>query len=108
LGASLAAGIVCWIAFEALVNIAVMVGAMPFAGNALPFISYGGSNLVMTLVSVGVLLSIARSTEAEPMVRRNRFVGAIHEVARREAKENAAFDLSRRDGRRRVSRPSRK
>lgn len=109
LGASLAAGIVCWIAFEALVNIAVMVGAMPFAGNALPFISYGGSNLVMTLVSVGVLLNIARRTEAEPLLRRSRFVGAIHEEARREAKENnAAFDFSRRDGRRRISRPGRK
>ena len=48
LGAILAAGMVSWVGLEALINIAVMVGAMPVAGNALPFISYGGSNLVVT------------------------------------------------------------
>ena len=45
----MASGLVCWVMVEALVNIAVMVGAMPFAGNALPFISYGGSSLVVML-----------------------------------------------------------
>jgi cell division protein FtsW len=109
LGALLAAGIVCWVAFEALVNVAVMVGAMPFAGNALPFVSYGGSNLVMMLVAVGLLLSISRRTEAEPLQRKSRFTGALNvESARGGASKNAAFDFSRRDGRRRVSRPGRR
>ena len=49
LGTLLAAGVTFWIGMEALINMAVMVGLMPFAGNALPFISAGGSNLVSTL-----------------------------------------------------------
>ena len=50
LGTLLASGMTFWIGIEALINMAVMVGLMPFAGNALPFISAGGSNLVSTLV----------------------------------------------------------
>ncbi len=72
LGSLLAFGITAWIALEATINVAVMVGAMPFAGNPLPFISYGGSNLVMTLTAVGVLLNISRRTEAEPLQRKVR------------------------------------
>ena len=49
LGTLLASGVTFWIGMEALINMAVMVGLMPFAGNALPFISAGGSNLVSTL-----------------------------------------------------------
>jgi cell division protein FtsW len=51
-----------WIAFEALINMAVMVGLLPFAGNALPFISAGGSNLVATLAALGILFNISRQT----------------------------------------------
>ena len=60
LGALLAAGISLWIALEAFINMGVMIGLLPFAGNALPFISYGGSNLVATLLAVGILMNIAR------------------------------------------------
>jgi cell division protein FtsW len=112
LGAALAAGIVCWITFEALVNIAVMVGALPFAGNALPFISYGGSNLVVTLTAVGILLSVARHTGGEPIKRKTRATGLLNQLAQQPTAEtdqrNATFDSSRRDGRRRVSRPGRR
>jgi cell division protein FtsW len=38
----------------------VMVGLLPFAGNALPFISAGGSNLVATLAALGILFNISR------------------------------------------------
>ena len=62
LGTLLASGLVMWIAAEALINIAVMVGLMPFAGNALPFISSGGSNLVSTLAALGILFNISRQT----------------------------------------------
>ncbi|MDW8326106.1 MAG: putative peptidoglycan glycosyltransferase FtsW [Anaerolineales bacterium] len=106
LGALLAAGIICWVVFEALVNAAVMVGALPFAGNALPFISYGGSNLVMVLIAMGVLLSISRRTEAEPLPRKSRFTGTLN--AERGTQVHATFDFSRRDGRRRLSRLSRR
>jgi cell division protein FtsW len=52
--------LVIWIGMEALINMAVMVGLVPFAGNALPFVSAGGSNLVTTLAALGILFNISR------------------------------------------------
>jgi cell division protein FtsW len=60
LGTLLATGLVIWIGIEACINMMVMVGLMPFAGNALPFISAGGSNLVSSLAAIGILLNISR------------------------------------------------
>lgn len=60
LGTMLASGLVIWIGIEALINMAVMVGLMPFAGNALPFVSAGGSNLVTMLAALGILFNISR------------------------------------------------
>ncbi len=60
LGTFLATGLVMWIGMEALINIAVMVGLLPFAGNALPFVSYGGSSMVVGLGAVGILFNISR------------------------------------------------
>jgi cell division protein FtsW len=60
LGTLIASGLATWVAFEALVNMAVMVGLLPFAGNALPFISAGGSNLVATFAAIGILFNISR------------------------------------------------
>lgn len=62
LGTILASGLVIWIGMEALINMAVMVGLMPFAGNALPFVSAGGSNLIATLAALGILFNISRQT----------------------------------------------
>jgi cell division protein FtsW len=62
LGTLLASGLALWIGLEALINMTVMVGLMPFAGNALPFISAGGSNLVVSLGAIGILLNISRQT----------------------------------------------
>ncbi|MFZ5822615.1 MAG: FtsW/RodA/SpoVE family cell cycle protein [Chloroflexota bacterium] len=62
LGTLLASGMALWIGLEALINMAVMVGLMPFAGNALPFISAGGSNLVTSLAAMGILLNVSRQT----------------------------------------------
>ncbi|MFZ6027102.1 MAG: FtsW/RodA/SpoVE family cell cycle protein [Chloroflexota bacterium] len=63
LGQLLAAGLSIWLALEAYINMAVMVGLMPFAGNALPFVSVGGSNLVMSLIAVGIILNVSRLSE---------------------------------------------
>jgi len=60
LGTLLASGIACWIAIEAIINMSAMVGLVPFAGNALPFISAGGSNLVSILCGIGIMLNISR------------------------------------------------
>jgi cell division protein FtsW len=58
--ALLACGVTCWLAFQALVNMAVMTGLIPFTGVALPFISFGGSAMVVSLAGVGLLLSVSR------------------------------------------------
>jgi cell division protein FtsW len=60
LGTLIASGLTIWIGVEALINMAVMVGLLPFAGNALPFISAGGSNLTASLAAIGILLNISR------------------------------------------------
>ena len=60
LGSLLATGLVFWIGIEALINMTVMVGLLPFAGNALPFISAGGSSLVTSLAAIGILYNISR------------------------------------------------
>ena len=67
LGALLAAGISLWITLEAFINMAVMVGLLPFAGNVLPFISYGGSSLVSTLFAIGILLNIGRISDQKDL-----------------------------------------
>jgi cell division protein FtsW len=59
-GALLASGLTIWIAIKALLNIAVMTGMVPPTGASLPFISFGGSSLVVVMAGVGLLLSISR------------------------------------------------
>jgi cell division protein FtsW len=58
-GNLLGAGLTLLIAFEAFVNIAGVMGLIPLKGLALPFLSYGGSSLIMSLAAVGVLLNIS-------------------------------------------------
>ncbi|NMB59878.1 MAG: FtsW/RodA/SpoVE family cell cycle protein [Chloroflexi bacterium] len=62
LGKLLAAGLTIWIFMEAAINMGVMVNLIPFAGNALPLISAGGSSLTTTMMSFGVILNVARTT----------------------------------------------
>jgi cell division protein FtsW len=98
LGSLIAAGLTLWIVMEAFVNMAVMVGLLPFAGNALPFISAGGSNLVVSLAAVGIMMNIARASKAQQPEERTR---------PREGATNAATGVRRSQRRRRVSRARR-
>ncbi|MSQ27676.1 MAG: putative lipid II flippase FtsW [Dehalococcoidia bacterium] len=59
-GSLLAAGIVSWIAFQALINIGGITRSIPLTGIPLPFISYGGSSLAATMAAIGILLNISR------------------------------------------------
>jgi cell division protein FtsW len=61
-GAMLAAGITAWICLQAFINIGVVVGLIPVTGIPLPFVSAGGSSLVISFAAVGILLSVSRET----------------------------------------------
>jgi len=64
-GRLLAAGIVSWFGLQALVNLGAVTGLLPITGVPLPFLSYGGSSLVVSLAAVGILVNIARSPAGE-------------------------------------------
>lgn len=58
-GRYLVIGIMCWFGIQAFINIGAMVGLMPITGVPLPFISYGGTALAVSLTAVGVVLNIS-------------------------------------------------
>jgi cell division protein FtsW len=84
-GKRLAAGITALITGQAAINLAAVLGLAPLTGIPLPFVSYGGSSLVVALLSVGVLLNIARgggTATAAGADRGRRDGGARRPVAR--------------------------
>jgi cell division protein FtsW len=89
-GTVLAAGLTFSLLFQALINIAVITATLPFTGIPLPFISYGGSSMVVSLAGVGILIGVSR--------------GKIQKEPRRRAR----YHLRRRDRRARVSRTGRR
>lgn len=62
-GSMLAMGISSMLGLQTIINIGVVTGTLPTKGITLPLISYGGSSLVLTLVSIGILLNISRYVE---------------------------------------------
>ena len=62
-GKLLAAGIAIWLSFQAIINIAAMIGLFPLTGIPLPFISYGGSAMAVSLLAVGLLFNISKQTK---------------------------------------------
>lgn len=62
-GQLLAGGITGWIGIQAFINLGAMVGLIPLTGLPLPFISYGGSSLIVALTGMGILLNISKHTE---------------------------------------------
>ncbi len=91
LASLLAAGVTFWIGVEAFINMSVLLGMLPFAGNALPFFSFGGSSLVANLAGVGLLLNVSRQSTLKP-----------------EKTYLATIGIGRGDRRRRVSRLGRR
>ena len=69
-GMLLASGITFLIATQVLINVGVVTGALPNKGLALPFISYGGSNLVIMMGCVGLLINIGRNSTSNLLVPR--------------------------------------
>ena len=60
-GSLLAAGIAGWFAFQSIINIGGATGSLPLTGLTLPFISSGGSSLMVSMAAAGVLLNVARN-----------------------------------------------
>ena len=77
-GKILAAGITMIVVVPGILNMGVVTGSLPVTGLPLPFLSYGGSNLVFTLCSVGLLMSVHRRAEfvdvaAMPRTKERKF-----------------------------------
>ncbi|MFJ6158202.1 putative lipid II flippase FtsW [Pseudarthrobacter sp. NPDC092184] len=80
----LAGTIMVWLLGQATVNMSVVTGLMPVIGVPLPFISYGGSALLMSLCAIGVVLSLAREQMA-PAIRPKRMLKLKAKPARKNA-----------------------
>lgn len=66
-GRLLAVGIVSWLTFQALVNIGGVIAVLPITGVPLPFVSSGGTAMIVNLAAVGVLINISRTRTTEPV-----------------------------------------
>ena len=64
-GRLVAVGIVSWIFIQAMINIMAISGIIPLTGIPLPFISYGGTSLVVLLTAIGILLNISKQARLE-------------------------------------------
>ena len=65
-GRLLAAGITGWLGLQALINLGAVTGVLPITGVPLPFLSFGGSALVVSLAATGLLFSIGRANAGRP------------------------------------------
>jgi len=73
-----AAGVGSWIVIQAVVNIGAVIGLLPVTGVPLPLVSYGGSSLIPTLISIGMLLACARNEPgARRIIRRRQSASAM-------------------------------
>ena len=87
----LSIGIVSWIGYQSLINIAGITRTVPLTGVPVPFLSYGGSALISLLAAVGVLLSVSRyTTDARPAER--PAPKPSFRPAQREARRQPAFE----------------
>ena len=84
------------LAFQAVLNMAAVTGVFPVTGKPLPFMSYGGSSMFVTMISVGLILSVSTYGARAPRALRTR--------PKNEEQSRANVDERRRDGRTRVPR----
>ena len=75
-------GVMIWIIFQALINIAVVLRLLPVLGVPLPLISAGGSSLLTTLGAIGIVLAVERENHANPLSGRQGRMPAARPVRR--------------------------
>jgi cell division protein FtsW len=85
-GRLIASGVTIYVVAQAFLNIAVVTNLVPFTGIPLPFISYGGSSLSVTLVALGLLLNVSRHQVANPH---------LAEIEERRSQERQERDFQR-------------
>jgi cell division protein FtsW len=94
LGVMIATGITTWITFQALVNMGVVTNTLPTTGVPLPFISYGGSALAVSMAAVGVLLNVSSQGVNQPLFS-DRRIDATVDSGRRHRRTPIAGTRSR-------------
>ena len=72
LGQLLAAGVTIWISGQAIINIGAVIGVLPVTGIPLPFVSFGGSSLLVTMFAAGILANIANQTHPRQTTARRQ------------------------------------
>ncbi|MDQ6797603.1 MAG: putative lipid II flippase FtsW [Actinomycetota bacterium] len=87
-GTLLAAGVTVWVVGQAVINVGAVIGILPVTGVPLPFVSFGGSSLVITMAAVGLMANVARqgsttacddrATGATPRSGRPVMVASVH------------------------------
>ena len=71
-GMLLAAGVTVWFGVQAFVNIGAVIGILPITGVPLPFVSYGGSSLLFSMIGAGLLLNVSRQARLPTTTARSR------------------------------------
>jgi cell division protein FtsW len=71
-GMLLAAGVTVWFGVQAFVNIGAVIGILPITGVPLPFVSYGGSSLLFSMIGAGLLLNVSRQAQLPTTTSRAR------------------------------------
>jgi len=104
-GRLVAFGISTWLGVQAVINVGVSVGALPTKGIPLPFVSYGGTAMVVALLGVGVLLSVSRSSHGPVPLRSARSASSRTRASDRSGRTGSARP-ARSSGRSRKSAPA--
>jgi cell division protein FtsW len=82
LGLMVAVGITTWVSFQAMLNMGTVTDTLPITGVPLPFISYGGTALAVTMAAMGILLNVA--AQGEQQSRAHRRIDAAVDLGRRD------------------------
>jgi cell division protein FtsW len=77
-GRLIAFGMTFLIFFQAMFNMGVVTGLLPTKGLALPFISYGGTNLMTALIAIGVLINVSRQADLQRTREKSKISAVFH------------------------------
>lgn len=97
-GKLLAGGLTGMLCFQAVVNMAAVTGLMPVTGKPLPFVSYGGASMLVTMLAVGLVLSVSQYGMLAPRAVRTRPMKEHASESGRDRRRHGGTHISRSDG----------